>query len=178
MLAIVGENVFNKLVRQHKKIDGIGETLVQNSNIKAIKFQEFQAANQITCFGVQEINDGQHTVIFRTNLEVGGQQLPVIFVTDDSLHASLQVRVAPEALQAGNSQSVLTYVNELNRTYKSFKYFIGIDNALILDICLTAVPEQFEPQLVSLTLDILLRHLQEKYPVIMRKIWADEAATN
>lgn len=148
---------------------------MQNSNSKANKFKEFLADNGITCFGVQDMNDEVHSVIFRTNLEVSGQQLPVIFVTDDSLHTSLQVRVVPEAVQTTNSQSVLAYVNELNRTYKSFKYFIGEDNALILDVCLTAVPEQFEPQLVSLTLDIILRHLQAEYSVIMRKIWADTA---
>lgn len=98
-----------------------------------------------------------------------------MFVTDDSLHTPLQVRFVPAAIREESSQSVLTYVNELNRTYKSFKYFISEDNALILDVCLTAVPEQFEPQLVSLTLDIILRHLTEEYPVIMQKIRADTA---
>lgn len=151
---------------------------MQNSNIKADKFQEFLTANQITCFGVQEMNDAVHTVIFRTNLEVGGQQLPVMFVTDDTLHAPLQVRVVAAAVQGPNTLHVFTYVNELNRTYKSFKYFISEDNALILDVCLTAVPEQFEPQLVSLALDVILRNLAEEYPVIMRKIWAEEAVQN
>ncbi|MEL7633606.1 MULTISPECIES: histidine kinase [Sporomusa] len=148
---------------------------MQNSNIKANKFQDFLMAGQITCFGVQAMNDDLHTVIFRTNLEIGGQQLPVMFVTDDTLHTPLQVRVVPAVVQGPDSQSVLSYVNELNRTYKSFKYFISEDDALILDVCLTAVPEQFEPQLVSLTLDVILRHLQEEYPVLMRKIWADTA---
>ena len=148
---------------------------MQNSNIKANKFQDFLTAGQITCFGVQAMNDDLHTVIFRTNLEIGGQQLPVMFVTDDTLHTPLQVRVVPAVVQGPDSQSVLSYVNELNRTYKSFKYFISEDDALILDVCLTAVPEQFEPQLVSLTLDVILRHLQDEYPVLMRKIWADTA---
>ncbi|HML32228.1 histidine kinase [Sporomusa sphaeroides] len=148
---------------------------MQNSNIKANKFQDFLTAGQITCFGVQAMNDDLHTVIFRTNLEIGGQQLPVMFVTDDTLHTPLQVRVVPAVVQGPDSQSVLAYVNELNRTYKSFKYFSSEDDALILDVCLTAVPEQFEPQLVSLTLDVILRHLQDEYPVLMRKIWADTA---
>ena len=151
---------------------------MEYSNIKADKFQEFLTANQITCFGVQEMNDAVHTVIFRTNLEVSGQQLPVMFVTDDTLYTPLQVRVVPTVVQGANTLPVLTYVNELNRTYKSFKYFISEDNALILDVCLTAVPEQFEPQLISLTLDVILRNLAEEYPVIMRKIWTEEAVHN
>lgn len=146
---------------------------MQNSNTKANKFQEFLTANQITCFGIQEMNDELHTVLFRTNLEVGGQQLPVMIATDDTLHTPLQVRVVAAVFREENRQSVLAYVNELNRTYKSFKYFISEDNALILDICLTSIPEQFEPQLVSLTLDVVLQHLTEEYPVIMRKIWAE-----
>ncbi|SCM78728.1 Transcriptional regulator [uncultured Sporomusa sp.] len=148
---------------------------MQNSNIKANKFQDFLTANQITCFGVQAINDELHTVIFRTNLEIGGQQLPVMFVTDDTLHTPLQVRVVPAVAQEASSSGLFAYINELNRTYKSFKYFISEDDALILDVCLTAVPEQFEPQLVNLTLDVILRHLQDEYPVLMRKIWADTA---
>lgn len=151
---------------------------MQNSNSKADKFQEFLTAGQITCFGVQAMNDELHTVIFRTNLDVGGQQLPVMFVTDDTLYAPLQVRVVPAAIRDGNSQSVLAYVNELNRTYKSFKYFSSQDGALILDSCLTGAAEHFDPQLVSLTLDVILRHLTEEYPVIMRKIWTDEATAN
>ncbi|SDF31586.1 YbjN domain-containing protein [Sporomusa acidovorans] len=146
---------------------------MQNSNMKADKFQEFLDSHQITCFGREEKNDDLHTVIFRTNLGVGGQQLPVVLVTDDSLHTLLQVRVVPAAVQGVNSQTVLFYVNELNRTYKSFKYFISEDNALILDVCLTAASEQCEPQLVSLGLDIMLRHLQEEYPALMRVIWAE-----
>ncbi|HWR09354.1 hypothetical protein [Sporomusa sp.] len=73
---------------------------MQNDNAKARKFQEYLAANQITCFGAQEMNDELHTVIFRTNLEVGGQNLPVVLVTDDSLHTPLQVLVVPAAVQA------------------------------------------------------------------------------
>ena len=147
---------------------------MQNNNVKAKKFQEFLVANQITCFGEQTMEDDIQTVIFRTNLEVGGQQLPVMLVTDDSLHTLLQVRVVP-VLQDAGSHSVLAYINELNRTYKSFKYFLSEDKALILDVCLTGAPEQFEPQLVSLNLDIILRHLTAEYPVIMRKIWAETA---
>lgn len=148
---------------------------MQNGNVKARKLQEFLEDNQFNCFGVQEMDDEMHTVIFHTNLEVGGQQLPVRLVTDDGLHTPLQVRVVPAALHSTNSRRVLEYINELNRTYKSFKYFIGPDNALILDVCLTAVPEQFELLLVSLSLDMILRHLTEEYPVIMRKIWVEEA---
>jgi hypothetical protein len=151
---------------------------MQAGNEKANKFQQFIEANQITCFRVQALDDELHTVIFRTNLEVGGQQLPVMFVTDDSLHTPLQVRVVPAAVQGANAPGVFAYANELNRTYKNFKYFISEDNALILDICLTAMPEQFEPQLVSLSLDSVLRHLTEEYPVIMRKIWTDESVQN
>ena len=149
---------------------------MQNSNTKANKFQEFLEASQINCFGVREMNDAVHTVLFRTNLEVGGQQLPVLLVTDDGIYTLLQVQIAPEVIREGNGQSVLDHINTLNRSYKSFKFFINDENALILDVCLTAMPEQFDPQLVSLTLDTILRHLADEYPLIMRKIWGDAAA--
>ncbi len=144
-----------------------------NSNSKANKFQDFLTANQINCFGVREMNDEANTVLFRTNLEVGGQQLPVLLITDAGIYTLLQVQVAPEVIREGNNQSVLDHINTLNRSYKSFKFFINDENALILDVCLTAMPEQFDPQLVSLTLDTILRHLADEYPLIMRKIWGD-----
>ncbi len=143
-------------------------------NQKAIKFQEFLAARQITCFADQETGNEINTVVFRANLDVGGQHLPLMLVTDDSIYTLLQVRVAA-AVQDPTRPSVLAYINELNKTYKLFKYFIGTENELILACCLPATAERFEPELVSLSIDLILQHLQEEYPVIMRKLWAAES---
>ncbi|SFM00647.1 YbjN domain-containing protein [Pelosinus propionicus] len=149
---------------------------VTTANVKATAFQQFLESNQITCFAVQEAADEAHTVIFRTQLEVGGQQLPVMLITDDSLYTLLQVRVVAAAVKGANGPVLLDYVNTQNRTYKAFKYYLSETNDLVLDSCLPAVPEQFEPQLVSLSLDIILRHLTEEYPALMRIIWAGETA--
>lgn len=149
---------------------------VTTANEKAKTFQQFLETNQINCFAVHEVADEAHTVIFRTQLEVGGQQLPVILITDDSLYTLLQVRVVAAAVKGANDLVLQEYVNTLNRTYKAFKYYLSETNDLILDSCLPAVPEQFEPQLVSLILDIILRHLTEEYPALMRTIWAGETA--
>lgn len=152
---------------------------VTTANVKAKTFQQFLETNQITCFAMQEVADEAHTVIFRTQLEVGGQQLPVMLITDDSLYTLLQVRVAASAAVKGaNNPALPEYVNTLNRTYKAFKYYLSETNDLILDSCLPAVPDQFEPQLISLSLDIILRHLTEEYPALMRTIWAGETAAS
>ncbi|SFM00687.1 YbjN domain-containing protein [Pelosinus propionicus] len=150
---------------------------VTTANVKAKTFQQFLETNQINCFAVQEVADEAHTVIFRTQLEIGGQQLPVMLITDDSLYTLLQVRVAV-AVKGANDPALQEYVNFLNQTYKAFKYYLSETNDLILDSCLPAVPERFEPQLVSLTLDIILRHLTEEYPALMRTIWAGENAAS
>lgn len=151
---------------------------ITTANEKAKTFQQFLESNQITCFAVQEVTDEAHTVIFRTQLEVGGQQLPVMLITGDSLYTLLRVRVAVAAVKGANGPTLLEYVNTLNRTYKAFKYYLSETNDLILDSCLPAVPEQFEPQLISLSLDIILRHLTEEHPALMRTIWAGETAAS
>lgn len=150
---------------------------MQLNNQKAQLFQEFLTANNINCFEAQVMDDELNTVVFRTNLAVGGQNLPVLVATDDSLYTPLQVRVAAVAIQGNNQTELLVYINELNRLYKSFKYIITQDNALVLTVCLTSAVEQFVPQLVGTILDVMLSHLNEEYPNIMRKIWADSAQT-
>lgn len=142
-------------------------------NQKAIKFREFLTVNQITCFAEQETGNEINTVVFRASLDISGQQLPMMIMTDDSIYTLIQVRVAA-AIPETTGQSLLNYVNELNKTYKLFKYFISAENELILACCLPATPGRFEPELISLSIDMLLQHLQEEYPVVMRKLWATE----
>ena len=141
------------------------------SNAKAQKLQSYFQEAGIDCFGVQETGDELQTVLFRTELAVGGQTLPLLLFTDNSLYSMIKVRVAAAAVKAENRQTVLDCLNEQNRQYKLFKYAVSNEQDVVLDICLPAAPETFDPQLVPITIDLALRHLNEFYPVLMRTIW-------
>ena len=142
-------------------------------NKKAQIFQEYLQENNITCFQVQEVpNDELNTVIFRSSIEVEGQQLPTLVITDSSIYTMIRVRVANAALKEGNETELLKAIGKLNSHYKIFKYYFAEDGALILDSYLLEKPEELDGDMVYTVLDIIVKHLLAEYKNIMKAIWA------
>ena len=142
-------------------------------NKKAQIFQEYLQEKNITCFQVQEIpNDELNTVVFRSSIEVEGQQLPTLVITDSSIYTMIRVRVANAALKEGNETELLKAIGKLNSHYKIFKYYFAEDGALILDSYLLEKPEELDGDMVYTVLDIIVKHLLAEYKNIMKAIWA------
>ena len=74
---------------------------------------------------------------------------------------------------AQNIEARKEYINELNRQYKVFKYFVTEDGDLCLDSCIPSSSDSFDGELVYTIIDVLLKHLVEHYAVLMRKIWSE-----
>ena len=142
-------------------------------NKKAQIFQEYLQEKNITCFQVQEVpNDELNTVVFRSSIEVEGQQLPTLVITDSSIYTMIRVRVANAALKEGNETELLKAIGKLNSQYKIFKYYFAEDGALILDSYLLEKPEELDGDMVYTVLDIIVKHLLAEYKNIMKAIWA------
>ena len=142
-------------------------------NKKAQIFQEYLQEKNITCFQVQEVpNDELNTVVFRSSIEVEGQQLPTLVITDSSISTMIRVRVANAALKEGNETELLKAIGKLNSHYKIFKYYFAEDGALILDSYLLEKPEELDGDMVYTVLDIIVKHLLAEYKNIMKAIWA------
>ena len=142
-------------------------------NKKAQIFQEYLQEKNITCFQVQEVpNDELNTVVFRSSIEVEGQQLPTLVITDSSIYTMIRVRVASAALKEGNETELLKAIGKLNSHYKIFKYYFAEDGALILDSYLLEKPEELDGDMVYTVLDIIVKHLLAEYKNIMKAIWA------
>ncbi len=142
-------------------------------NKKAQIFQEYLQEKNITCFQVQEVpNDELNTVVFRSSIEVEGQQLPTLVITDSSIYTMIRVRVANAALKEGNETELLKAIGKLNSHYKIFKYYFAEDGALILDSYLLEKPEELDGDMVYTVLDIIVKHLLAEYKNIMKAIWA------
>ena len=142
-------------------------------NKKAQIFQEYLQEKNITCFQVQEVpNDELNTVVFRSSIEVEGQQLPTLVITDSSIYTMIRVRVANAALKEGNETELLKAIGKLNSHYKIFKYYFAEDGALILDSYLLERPEELDGDMVYTVLDIIVKHLLAEYKNIMKAIWA------
>ena len=142
-------------------------------NKKAQIFQEYLQEKNITCFQVQEVpNDELNTVVFRSSIEVEGQQLPTLVITDSSIYTMIRVRVANQALKEGNETALVKAINKINAQYKIFKYYFAEDGALILDSYLLERPEELDGDMVYTVLDIIVKHLLAEYKNIMKLIWA------
>jgi hypothetical protein len=143
---------------------------------KAEKFSALLKENKIKVFEVTEAQDELQTTVFRSALEAGGQRLPVAVIFDRSLFVIIRTVVAANCLNDENACArVGKRINELNGAYKIFKYYVR-DASLILDICLTASDNSFEPDIVRATLDLAVRHLAETFPSLMEAVWGKEPA--
>ncbi|WP_278537992.1 YbjN domain-containing protein [Fusobacterium varium] len=141
--------------------------------VKTEKFDKFLDEKEIKCFQKEEIGDELETVVYRSFMEVEGQNLPIIVITDNSIYSMIRVQVAAKVVKNHNLEKVLEYINELNRQYKVFKYFVTEDGDLCLDSCIPSSSDSFDGELVYTIIDVLLKHLVEHYAVLMRKIWSE-----
>ncbi|SCM78868.1 LktC [uncultured Sporomusa sp.] len=142
-------------------------------NRRAQIFQEYLQENNIDCFNAEEINDELNTTAFRSHMEIAGQRIPLVVILDDSIYGMLRLQIAPKALKEINKQAILEYINELNRQYKVFKYYVTTDGDLCLDCCILCEAEQANGPMVYTVMNVILTHLTEEYPVLMRKVWAE-----
>jgi len=143
-------------------------------NLRDSKFTEFLKKAEITCFEREEVKDELETVVFRSLMEVEGQNLPMVVVMDNSIYTNIRVQVAAKAIKDSNKEAILSYINELNREYKVFKYYVTEDGDICLDSCIVSIAEEFNSEMVYTVLDVILNHLTECYSTFMKKIWAAE----
>lgn len=142
-------------------------------NIKADKFNKFLEEKEIKVFQVQEVEGDMHPVVYRSFMEVNGQNLPTMVVIDDSIYVMLQVRVGAGLVKEGNRAAVMDCLNDLNANYKVFKYYVNGAGDLVIESCIPSTDNEFVPEMVHAVIDVVLKHLNEEYPKLMKVVWAD-----
>ena len=146
-------------------------------NTKAEVFNKYLEEKEIKAFQVEEIaDDAQHTVVYRSHIEVEGQQLPTLVLLDDSVFSMVRVQVAPQALTEENELELQRMASEYNMKFKPFKLYFDRNGDLVLDVCLLT-PGQKEEEFAQLgdevygMFDVLIKFLEENYRGWMKKIW-------
>ena len=142
-------------------------------NLKATKFTNFINERNINVFQMQEIDGDMHPVVYRSAMEVGGQNLPTMLVIDDSIYVMLQVRVGAGLVKESNKAAVMEHMNSLNENYKVFKYYANENGDIVIESCIPATDEEFMPELVHAVIDVVLKHLNEEYPKLMKTVWSN-----
>ena len=142
-------------------------------NLKATKFTNFINERNINVFQMQEIDGDMHPVVYRSAMEVGGQNLPTMLVIDDSIYVMLQVRVGAGLVKESNKAAVMEQMNSLNENYKVFKYYANENGDIVIESCIPTTDEEFMPELVHAVIDVVLKHLNEEYPKLMKTVWSN-----
>ena len=142
-------------------------------NLKATKFTNFINDRNINVFQMQEIDGDMHPVVYRSAMEVGVQNLPTMLVIDDSIYVMLQVRVGAGLVKESNKAAVMEHMNSLNENYKVFKYYANENGDIVIESCIPTTDEEFMPELVHAVIDVVLKHLNEEYPKLMKTVWSN-----
>ena len=142
-------------------------------NLKATKFTNFINERNINVFQMQEIDGDMHPVVYRSAMEVGGQNLPTMLVIDDSIYVMLQVRVGAGLVKESNKAAVMEHMNSLNENYKVFKYYANENGDIVIESCIPTTDEEFMAELVHAVIDVVLKHLNEEYPKLMKTVWSN-----
>lgn len=141
-------------------------------NGKADSFKAYLDEKKITSFTVDEMKDDQlNSVVFRSNIEINGQQLPTIVVFDSSIYGMIRLLVAPKVLNDKNETELFKEVNNLNKTYKSLKYYFDNEGSLIVDCCVLLKDGKVDGDLIYTMFEVIIRNLNSEYKKLMQLIW-------
>lgn len=141
-------------------------------NKKAEIFQKYLEEKEIKAFQMEEIKDDElKTVVFRSNIEAEGQQLPTMIITDETIYTMFRVQVAAKALREDNEIELIKVINEINAKYKILKYYFAENGDLVLDSCVVSPVDELDGDMVYTILDVIVKHLTSEYRQLMKKIW-------
>ena len=137
---------------------------------KAETFQAYFILKILSALFVDEIKDDPfHTVVFRSQLNIDGNNLPTIVIADDSIYSMIRLLVAPKVPEG--SEGLAKLLNTYNQTFKAFKYYVDNKGSLILDISIVSADESLNGDLVYALFQTVIEHLNESYKNIMKEIW-------
>jgi hypothetical protein len=138
-------------------------------NQKAEKFTEMlKQLPDNDVFEMREAeNEENHLVLFRSSLEVRKDwYLPMVVFIDDTIYTIVRVWVMTDAVNDENREQVRDCLTEMNRRYKVFKYYDTAEGDIVLDACIPANEENFDPETIAVIIDVMWDHLKEQYETL------------
>ena len=141
-------------------------------NLKAQKFEAYTKANKMDFFVKNEVKDDADTIVFQSQLKLKEHLIPFGIITDNTIYTIIRVQVGSKLVREDNKIQLLEYLNQLNRSYKVFKYVAAEDGSIFLDACLPSTNESFDAEIVRVILDVIVEHLGHEYSNIMIKYLA------
>lgn len=141
-------------------------------NPKAQSFQDYLDKEKLKDFTLEEISgENLKPVVFRSHLALKEARLPVVVVWDLSIYGMVRILVAQKALKKTNETALLKQIDETNRKYKAFKYYLDEEGNLVLDACILCRGQKVDGELVYILFNTLSQHLEKAYGQWMKVIW-------
>lgn len=115
-------------------------------------------------FNVEEVGDEFHTALLRTRLEIGdGCNVPLMVLLDDTIYSLVRVWAAHAVVTEGNRIMLLQYMNQMNGTFKTFKYYDSEDGDVVIDVVVPVTAKFFDPKMIITMIEELQQHLHDTY---------------
>jgi len=141
-------------------------------NTKAEAFKKFVEEQQPGVFQIEELDeDNQDAAVFRSFVNIQGQQLPLMVVIDSSVFAIIRVQICPSVLDESKKEDLYKFANEQNLNFKPFKFFFNDRGDLMLESCLLFTGEEVKSEEIYLMFNVIIAHLTDNYRKIMKLIW-------
>lgn len=167
----------NKKETTTKENTAVKETVTENTTNTATsaltkKFEALKAfIKQADVKGIQIADETDQHKIFRSLLNIEGQNLPVFIVLNNSIYSFIQVHLV--TIPEEKRTKCLPFLNELNEKYTMLNYLINSQGNIVLNCNVTALDNNFEPAIFITLIDQIILHLQDNYSALMKKVWED-----
>ena len=140
-------------------------------NPRADLFNEDLKINMPNTFDMQEFDDEAKTVVFKSNVSVKEQTLPLLVFLDNSIFPVVRIFGASKVVNDENRAKVSEFFNSMNKGYKVFKYYEDEMGDVLIDACVPSSDEHFDPKLIHAVIGAMVEHLNDDYPELMDVIW-------
>ena len=104
-------------------------------NPKALAFDKFMKAEEVTAFERKDFDDEDGTVVYRSYIKSPLWDMPMFVILDNSIYSVIRLVLGPEKVTARNMAAINALINRENATYKNYKFYIDEqESTLYLDI--------------------------------------------
>ncbi|MBP3780476.1 MAG: hypothetical protein ILA30_02300 [Selenomonas sp.] len=142
-------------------------------NNTAAMFLSYLEFKKIEGFQIEELKDARHSVIFRTNIVLKGQTVPLGIIIDNSQYVMVRANIATQAVSDENAFAINNLLMRRNYQNKLLKYYLTPDASVILDVCIPYQKGHFSAELVYTIMQMVVKEIQKQYKEFMNVIWAE-----
>jgi len=128
-------------------------------NKKAEMFNKLLENAPESVFNVQEAQDEMHSLVYHSTIEVNDKSYYFIIIFDDTDTTVINMLLNEGGVNQSNYHQVVEFCNEQNRSNRVMRYYVDEDKRVLVDCCLTAREEFFDPEVIATLIDAMAENV-------------------